>query len=264
MAMTEPRVHELRLAARRCGSILKVLDSLKDGTAVWRRAEKRSRTLLSALGPLRDAQLLRIRLLNEEMPNASRKHLLLLAQAEVHKLRGPARSALKASPELPLQSLSEVFKSMSGHGAPQLAGAIDTCLDRSLQKLVAAWQGLDLSDAESLHRARVSLKKHRLLLVSLAPALRLAGVEEFRAMKALQNALGDYNDERLYLAWLRAHGQGRSPAARRAAARLASQHRAVRSATATKRSPTLALIIQRSSGHQGASTKAKAQALNTL
>jgi CHAD domain-containing protein len=240
--MTEPHVHALRLAARRCKPILDVLAALEGGDARWRRIRHRTQELLSTLGPLRDAQVRRIRLGREAAPSPLREALERAARAETRKLLTPARAALRASSSLSRTLLAQELEGMRESGADRLARAIDRRIDQRLRKLIRAWHDLDDTDAEALHRARVSLKNHRLLLVALAPALLLAGDAELKAMKQLQDALGDYNDEHLFLAWLKAHGKGGTALARRTAARLAEQQRAIRAAIASGRMPTLDLL----------------------
>jgi len=60
-----------------------------------------------------------------------------------------------------------------------------------------------LSDTASVHRARIALKWYRYLLLALEPCLTATQLRRLRALKVVQDTLGEQHDADLFRAWLK-------------------------------------------------------------
>jgi CHAD domain-containing protein len=89
---------------------------------------------------------------------------------------------------------------------------------RAVAGLLARVEGLD--DAPEAHRARIRGKRLRYLLEPLQHAPGPSPVRALKALKRLQDLLGELNDARVAAEVLRAHGRDAGPSVRRGIATL--------------------------------------------
>ncbi len=201
-------LHDYRIALRAARAVLALLPSVYDTDQV-EPLRNELRSLQQQTNHMRDLDVWiaeadsRVAVLPDALSGAGREVFAALAEERAVALK-TVRSHLQA-PQYRgrLEALARTF----GTGAPDLAGAdaeapivdlVQREVRRRYRKLREATRaGLPATD-EALHRLRVQCKKLRYLLevfAAVLPAESAAGA--VKALRRLQNALGEYNDLRL-------------------------------------------------------------------
>lgn len=184
-------VHDLRTALRRCRSIAEGFQVL-DGNSSWKKMRKTGKTIFSALGDLRDTQVLLewIERLNDECPYvAERLRAHCLQQEATLKATAldvvgdfNARRWLQWARELEqrVQSLREpsaVFELLA--------------LERYNSARELQSRALRNRNKAALHQLRIGIKKFRYIVENFLPEHH----EKWgKALKQLQDLLGDVHD----------------------------------------------------------------------
>lgn len=199
--LSEPRVHDLRLACRGCVPVLEVMHELHPRDATWRTARRLVKGIGKALGPLRDAQV--CQLLLKEGKSKDRRILMTKARKEERLLRPSVEAALDLVGRLPADAVRDVFRSDTPARFEELSVAISRLLARRTVRLKQYRAAMRLSDTASVHRARIALKWYRYLLLALEPCLTATQLRRLRALKVVQDTLGEQHDADLFRAWLK-------------------------------------------------------------
>ena len=184
-------VHDLRVALRRCRSMADGLMTL-DPSPEWKRMKKAGKELFSALGELRDAQVMTdwIEQLSESEDPVS-KVLAAHAAAREQAFKQSAQAAIadfdrkrwsRWVEELPQRST----RIRSG-GPVFLHMALERWTDaRSLHS-----RALHSKSSLAWHRLRIALKKFRYTIENFLPELHDAWIGD---LKKLQDYLGEIHD----------------------------------------------------------------------
>jgi CHAD domain-containing protein len=184
-------VHDLRVALRRCRSVAEGLAEL-DPSAAWVRLRKEAKKPLAALGILRDAEVMRDRIIRLHVKDKiSTDRLRAMLDTQV-------RDAIRRSEkELSAFDLKQWRK--WAHNLPARAAQIPP--DGPAAELLAlerwqeAWEAhrvaLRSRSAVSLHRLRIALKRFRYSVENFLPA---RSAEWSRQLKKLQDLLGEIHD----------------------------------------------------------------------
>ncbi|MCB9166904.1 MAG: CHAD domain-containing protein [Flavobacteriales bacterium] len=201
--LSEPAVHELRLAARRALPVLALMAIHWPDDPRIAGAYRSVKATLRALGPLRDAQLRVLRCGSSARTTSLRP----IARAEVRRLAPVARRALAAIPlALPADLLSgsaamvgaDIWKA-SGKRFGDLAVT-------NRKRYVRRERNVVKGDTELQHRARVALKRYRHLLITLDPVVRVRARHWVERLKARQDRWGEAHDRHLFDQWVAAQG----------------------------------------------------------
>jgi CHAD domain-containing protein len=194
--LSEPAVHELRLAARHLEPVLDLLRRLIPADKDQRRTRKAVRRILEVTSDLRDLQIQTIRLAHMPGREALSKALRSMTTFEERKERRRVwkrtdhftwkTARLAGNHSLP------AFPDKAAHEA--LRSLVDRRVDR-LQRRIAE---LDATEPRSLHCVRVSAKRLRYVLEAFHEHLPPALVRERPKLKRLQERLGHWHDERLF------------------------------------------------------------------
>jgi len=199
-AMTEPNVHELRLAARHLQAVLEVCKRVDQENPAMTEARERLHELLALSGPLRDVQL-RTLALGRSLGNAAvrrdleRKGLLELRKRERHAARQLALTDPACFIRIATQNWSAT--------TPQVArGALRQAISHRGRKLRERTSLLEPDDPSGLHRARIALKRYRYLLRVFAPYVAERILARSEPIERLQHRLGKWHDTRIPAEWL--------------------------------------------------------------
>ncbi|MBD3947725.1 CYTH and CHAD domain-containing protein [Nocardioides ganghwensis] len=214
-------VHKMRIAVRRLRSALKTYGPLFEDAAATDSLAEELRWLGRALGPARDAQVLRERL--TELVAAEPDHLVLGPVAA--SIDDDLRAAERAAREATLAALGDrryfrllddldelvgapAFTAEAGKPArkvfPRLLHRDAKRLRRSVKEVRRAAGGEKRDVA--LHDARKKAKRLRYAAESMAPVLGRRADELAASVKAIQQVLGRFQDTVMSRRVLRDHG----------------------------------------------------------
>lgn len=201
-------LHDLRVALRRLRATLKVLAPLL-GDAVKEKQARRLAKAARLTGPARDAEVLQgwLAAQRDRLQAPWRgAHDWLSERVERHRARAAARVTSRALPRLE-KALPRLARRLAAPAPPlppaspaaaqppDLASALAPLLRARAAALREALRGVaGAEDAPALHRARLSAKALRYLLEPLRGLPGLGADEALAALKALQEALGEWHD----------------------------------------------------------------------
>jgi CHAD domain-containing protein len=214
-------VHKMRIAARRLRSALKTYGPLFEDTAATDWLGQELRWLGQSLGPARDAQVLRERLV--ELVAAEPDHLVLGPVAALidDDLRSAARDAREAT--LAALGNERYYRLLDGLdelvGAPAFTAEArkparkvfprllhrDAKRFRRSAKQVRRTGSREEHDV-ALHDARKKAKRLRYAAESMTPVLGKQADELGASVKAIQRVLGQFQDTVMSRRFLRDHG----------------------------------------------------------
>jgi len=198
-AEDEEQLHQVRVAARRLGAVLDLVDAATyPGHKGQRRALK---GLVDILGLPRELDVhaghLREHLLQAGSPAqaAVTEHLL----EQVDRGRAKARRAMQKELDrlrLPdLRRLLEVPALSNPFQATSLQEAAWTCLEARAEAALGGLAGLCAhEDPAALHKTRVRIKKLRYAVEALEAAFAESPEAVLKDLRALQTVLGDHHD----------------------------------------------------------------------
>ncbi len=200
-------VHDLRSAARRLHSVARSLSPAATGKAV-RRAAKIAERILDWTGSLRDVAVER------EGLKAVLRRDSKVARGLVRDLNGDHdRQVRRVSRRLRSLKLGKAHRSLRkfsrrlrrDHAARDIAAdMVESAFDDVRQARIAA----DPTDARSVHRLRIALKRFRHVVEVFEPVLPPARGERTASVHSLQRTMGDLRDNELLSSALSSHGKG--------------------------------------------------------
>lgn len=186
-------VHDLRVGLRRLLAGLELAEAL--GARAPNRVRRRLKGLFGSLSPLRDLEVQSKSL--RQLGAESQAVVALADELDAHandlrsrQQRRLARFAV-ASTEEALVRVAEKLEAQSdaGRALKQVALA---AIARRYAKLDRRRQAA--ADAQSLHRARVALKRYRYVVEIAAPELPRTAARTLARLKACQDELGAIQD----------------------------------------------------------------------
>jgi len=204
-ALSEKRVHALRLSGRRCVPILEIMRALHPRDATWRTARHLVKGIIRVLGPLRDAQVRQLRL--KEMNGVGTRALISRAKAEEQRARPSAKAALGLVGRLPVRALEDALSLGQPQELDELSQAISRLMHERQRTMQERKVAVHVPEIMSIHRARISLKRYRYLLLAIKPCLNAQQRKRLPALKTVQTAIGEYHDAALFRAWLKTSGK---------------------------------------------------------
>ena len=221
---SEEAVHDLRVATRRLISTLDLVDRIRP-EADLRQARRALKRHLDMFGPLRDVQvqLLTIAKLLSSFPElqgfydflAKRERKLTrrlgreLERVKTGKIRksvAVAARQLEALPDTPAIQRANRAEAIM---------AIETAFNRVVERK----QAITPTDGPSIHRMRVTFKKFRYMVESLAPLRGYTTSKQLKAMNAFQGSMGDIQDAEVLLGYVQAYARKRGIAGEASLAR---------------------------------------------
>ncbi|MCB9170610.1 MAG: CHAD domain-containing protein [Flavobacteriales bacterium] len=204
--LSEPAVHELRLAARRARSVLLLMALWWPDDPRINVAEEELRSIQKLLGPLRDAQL-RVHRCEGSGPEAA---LRSRAKAEVRRSMPGARKALSGiDPHLPMDLLTAESFTKKARVPGKALKRTERLLRRHWKKYQRrARAARSIRNMEREHRARIALKQYRHLLIVLDPVVKQRVRKWVRRRKELQDRWGEAHDRSLFERWASSQGLG--------------------------------------------------------
>jgi CHAD domain-containing protein len=217
----EGSVHKMRIAARRLRAALKTYGPLFADAAVTDTLGRELRWLGQTLGPARDAQVLRERLV--ELVEAEPDHLVLGPVAAVidDDLRAAERSAREATLAALvderyfrlLDDLDELGRapSFTAEAAEPARKVFPRLLQRDAKRLRRSVKAVRRAEAGephdvALHDVRKKAKRLRYAAESMAPVLGKGADELAASTKTIQRVLGQFQDTVMSRRVLRDHG----------------------------------------------------------
>jgi CHAD domain-containing protein len=199
--ITEPDLHALRLAARRLGALLDVCDEIAPDDPVLGQVRAALRELLDLTGPLRDVQL-RSLAIEGAVDDAVLRAALLRTCA-----REQARKQKSVAPRLARLDLACVRQLVDvawDDTAPDVVrGALRRAIRNRRKKLRKRIATVSPDDADSVHKARIALKRYGYLLRAVAPSAGQSIRARSGPVARLQRRLGSWHDARVMDDWLR-------------------------------------------------------------
>lgn len=194
--LSEPALHELRLAARHLEPVLYVLRRLIPADKEQRRTRKAVRRILHVTSDLRDLQLQSMRLAHMPGREALRQALLKMTTLEERKERRTVRKRTdRSASKKAMRANLRTYPTFTDQAAKE---ALRSLVDRRVERLQRRITELDASDPHSLHRVRVALKRLRYVVEAFHEHLPPALARERPKLKRLQERLGHWHDERLF------------------------------------------------------------------
>ena len=201
---TASRVHRLRVASRRLLAGLDLGAHVLDGRR-RKQARLALKALLRALGPLRDAAVMREQLSRCRPRPAARSALLRLLAAREQRARRAIPRRLRRCPlrrALAFLATAAPSAAATPAGEARLRTAFALALLRSRARLLARWpQSVD--DFRAFHRTRIAAKRLRYQLEAVANLGLASTARSASQLQRLQRLLGQLHDGELLLAHLR-------------------------------------------------------------
>jgi len=212
---------ETRTALRRVRAMCEILDGLVDDPAVA-LLKREARTLMRALGPLRDADVFRA-LLIDVFDGRPPRPLIVELSRERRTHARVARDAVRAFDVESFRALAstvaERARTFEGDH-PVMAHVARERLEACRPLLAAARAHID--DEEPLHALRIGLKRFRYVIESFLPD---AHARVAKRLKSVQDVLGTLHDLDVLRARI-ASCTGLSPRARKSARARVQRRRA--------------------------------------
>jgi len=197
-------VHALRVGSRR---LLSLLDLVRELTDVPRKADERVaatlRSLLDALGPLRDAQNERHRV-KRARDGAGIEPLRRHLKQQGGRYKRPARHAVAHAAGARVRNDGARLRAAIVAGASAAAPAeghsrLAKAVDRAAADVRSRLAHLDVARPRSVHRLRIALREFRYVVeiaTRLSPGVDVSGQATVRA---LQRRLGRAHDAEVLL-----------------------------------------------------------------
>ncbi len=201
--ITEDSIHDLRVAARRLQSFLRVLRELdRHGHTkkIWRFLQQQ----LDQLNGLRDAQVM-LQEAGERMqslPQLSRFRDYLQDRSD--ELTSAARKQIRAvKPSDLKRQVTRIRKVTRKHaGDEQLPENLLRAVDNAHAKATEAFGHLNATDPATIHHVRIAFKKFRYTVEIIQPLLEDYPEKYLDRMHEYQEAMGCVRDTNLFLSTL--------------------------------------------------------------
>jgi CHAD domain-containing protein len=206
---SEPKVHALRVEARRLLSTLEVLGSLVAHARIL-KACKKLKEQLDSFDELRDThvQLIYVREILQQFPEL--KPIYRRLKRREGKLVKPAA---KSARRCRLGALERAVKKTklqlkAAFAAPTVRHRsrerIASVLRSAFEQVVQLRERINPRDAATIHRTRIAFKKYRYMIELLEPVLPWAKPTQSLAMNEYQTMMGAIQDAEVMMATLKA------------------------------------------------------------
>ena len=200
-SLKEDKVHDLRVAARRAGVAVRLLESTMEDRGAS-RVRRKIRKVLKKLGPLRDIQVQIAAVEMWKPSDSARRFLKFLKQAE-RRERDRVYSYLTGDRR---RSITHELRRLRRHARKRLAkispealqAKVESALSVQRMNMQLAAAGLLDSAPESLHQPRNAARKLRYTLEAAAATVGSAPpAEELERLREYQTQLGQKRDLQL-------------------------------------------------------------------
>ncbi len=184
-------VHDLRVAIRRCRSMAEALRSV-DPLPLWKEFRRSAKPLFSALGELRDTQVMKEWVCRLSPANDSlRAALLLVLDTREIEQKNQARTALAAFDRDRWHKLAKKLNARSRRHPPGSLIFQHLALERwrVARRLHAA--AMRRTNAVALHQLRIGIKRFRYTVENFLPELHREWSSD---LKRMQDVLGEIHD----------------------------------------------------------------------
>ena len=195
-------VHDLRVAIRRCRSMADGFMSV-DPDPAWKQMKKLAKPLFSALGELRDMQVMDewVQRLSEESDPV--RHTLLDAlRSKEDELKAAAQHALHAFDRKRWSELNLHLARRTGRVPMEGPVFQHLALERWIDAYALHRQAMRNRSQTGYHQLRIGIKRFRYTLENFLPQRHGKWAKDLRD---LQDALGEVHDLDVLRAILRAH-----------------------------------------------------------
>jgi CHAD domain-containing protein len=195
------RVHDLRVALRRCRSIADGFMCF-DPHPAWKQMKNEGKKLFRQLGALRDTQVMMewVRWLAPSTDEAPATLNLYLAERE-NRLKVRAENALQVFNKKKWSSWGRLLSERSQRVPPESMAFRQIALERWSEMRALHRQALRNRSHVGYHRLRIGLKKFRYTIENFLPSLYASWSPDLRE---LQDLLGEMHD--LHVLWQTAMG----------------------------------------------------------
>lgn len=184
------RVHDLRVALRRCLSIADGMIEVSFDPR-WKKMRKEGKRLFKRLGNLRDVQVL-VRWVKKIAPadDRARETILQALSGELHPLQKKVRDAIDRFDRRRWKNWSGVLATPTTHlvDRPMYADLAERRRQEALDKHRSA---LRTVSPAAIHRLRIALKRFRYTVENFLPGLY---AQWGASLKQLQDLLGEIHD----------------------------------------------------------------------
>ncbi|MFZ1333611.1 MAG: CHAD domain-containing protein [Flavobacteriales bacterium] len=198
--LTEPDVHDLRLAVRRLQPVLEILLKMPGSKRRVGPLGAVVKELLQHSGAIRAAHVRVKDLQKQWRDDALWTALIGHARQEVTELADPFHAILERfSRKRVFKFLAKEWPSFAEEDARK---ALKQIVAKRRNRLGERIAELQPHKTRPLHQARVALKRYRYLLDAFAPYLPDQDQREQERMKELQARLGQWHDEAVFATWL--------------------------------------------------------------
>jgi CHAD domain-containing protein len=199
-SLKEDKIHDLRVAARRTGVALRLLESVLEARHAS-KARRKIRKVMKRLGYLRDIQVQITAVEKWKPSDNARRFLESLKQAERRErkrahnyLSSDRRRAITHELRLLGRRAKKRLKTTSPEA---LKAKVESALNLQRMNLQVATEGIQESAPESLHRLRTAARKLRYALEASADTVGAAPAEELGRLRDCQTQLGQKRDLQL-------------------------------------------------------------------
>lgn len=184
-------VHDLRTALRRCRSIAEAFQTL-DGNLSWKRMRRAGKEIFSALGELRDVQVLLewIERLKPACPSVAARLQSYCLQREIDLKNAAAEAVGAFDAQRWLRWSRELERRVQALDEPQQVFQL-LALERLESARILHATALRNRNKTALHQLRIGIKKFRYIVENFLPEHHKSWGKD---LKQIQDALGDVHD----------------------------------------------------------------------
>ena len=194
---SEKSIHDLRVSTRRLTAILELTRAASRLQEIA-NLQRRLRKILKGMGPLRDVQVQLEKIADVRQAGVIVDFKRVLQRRE-RRLIGTISKKLKRNIKQRLNSgmkeiRTEFIRLHDKFGDERMHRAVQRTLRLRWAEFLRTRKGFKPSDAETLHRMRIALKKLRYTVEASLPVPGDSAKEDAERMHALQQLLGDSRD----------------------------------------------------------------------
>lgn len=196
----ETSVHDMRVASRRLGAALLLLESAAH-TDLLSEAPRRVKRLMKKLGPLRDAQV-QISIVGTWKRRGNFEKFKSLLRRREQKHRASVRQYLNARRREKIQRALKDFereaaKRLKDVPSEIVTSRIQNAIEVQRNEVKVAQDKLTRSNPQSLHTLRRSARRLRYSLEAARMVMGAAPEAELKHLRQVQTKLGDRRDRQL-------------------------------------------------------------------
>ena len=194
---TEPGIHDLRVATRRLLAVLDLSGAVLPGEPAP-RARRLLRKYLRSFSPLRDCHVRILTLRAYTRRYTVARPLLRDARAEERLLVREASRAIarfdQAALEREVTAIARALTALEGGAAVAAGQVLEGAAAKKYLRVASRRRKVTASSARSIHRLRVAFKEFRYTIEALLPLYPAVDRPRLKAMRALQDAMGEIQD----------------------------------------------------------------------